>query len=225
MTVDRWYTKPKRSEEIEQAVGTIWQLAEQGQRSRDKVNHHLEEVVGPKVLGLVLKAGLAEETGADLRLTPEGEALGREITRRHRLAERLLQDLLAVRPEEVDAGACQMEHILSPEVTQAICTLLGHPQVCPHGTPIPQGSCCDAKAEQVEAVVTSLARCEPGDALTIAYVQTRGRPEIQRLMTLGVTPGTRVRLRQTSPSFVLEVEDTQLALEKSLAEHIFVRRA
>jgi hypothetical protein len=40
---------------------------------------------------------------------------------------------------------CKFEHILSPDVTDRICTLLGHPLECPHGSPIPQGPCCIEK--------------------------------------------------------------------------------
>lgn len=43
---------------------------------------------------------------------------------------------------EVEKSACTFEHILSPEVTDRICTFLGHPTACPHGSPIPKGPCC-----------------------------------------------------------------------------------
>jgi hypothetical protein len=65
------------------------------------------------------------------------------VIRRHRLAERLFMDVLSIRDEgEIESSACKFEHILSPEVTDRICTLLGHPLACPHGSPIPQGDCC-----------------------------------------------------------------------------------
>ena len=46
---------------------------------------------------------------------------------------------------EVEESACKFEHILSPDVTERICTLLGHPTACPHGSPIPKGDCCDSR--------------------------------------------------------------------------------
>jgi Mn-dependent DtxR family transcriptional regulator len=45
---------------------------------------------------------------------------------------------------EVAEEACKFEHILSPEATERICTFLGHPRTCPHGSPIPAGECCIA---------------------------------------------------------------------------------
>jgi DtxR family Mn-dependent transcriptional regulator len=67
----------------------------------------------------------------------------RIVIRRHRLAERLFIDVLSIRDEhEVEESACKFEHILSPEVTDSMCALLGHPTECPHGSPIPPGECC-----------------------------------------------------------------------------------
>jgi Mn-dependent DtxR family transcriptional regulator len=43
---------------------------------------------------------------------------------------------------EIEQQACKFEHILSPEATDKICTFLGHPRTCPHGSPIPEGDCC-----------------------------------------------------------------------------------
>ncbi len=81
------------------------------------------------------------------QFTPAGEERARNVIRRHRLAERLFMDVLSIRDdEEVEASACKFEHILSSEVTDRICTLLGHPTACPHGSPIPRGDCCAAKA-------------------------------------------------------------------------------
>ncbi|MEP6716596.1 MAG: iron dependent repressor, metal binding and dimerization domain protein [Terriglobia bacterium] len=84
--------------------------------------------------------GLVTEAG---EFTPAGEARARDVIRRHRLAERLFMDVLSIRDEaEIESSACKFEHILSPEVTDRMCTLLGHPEACPHGSPIPKGPCC-----------------------------------------------------------------------------------
>ena len=76
-------------------------------------------------------------------LTPRGRRRAGSIIRRHRLAERLFTDSLAMDSEsEIEQQACKFEHILSPEATEKICTFLGHPKTCPHGAPIPRGQCC-----------------------------------------------------------------------------------
>ena len=76
-------------------------------------------------------------------LTPRGRRRAADIIRRHRLAERLFTDSLALDSEtEIERQACKFEHILSPQATDKICSFLGHPRTCPHGAPIPPGPCC-----------------------------------------------------------------------------------
>ena len=81
-----------------------------------------------------------------VELTERGRQRAADIIRRHRLAERLFTDSLALESEsEIEQQACKFEHILSPEATDKICTFLGHPKTCPHGAPIPRGNCCEAQ--------------------------------------------------------------------------------
>ncbi len=78
-----------------------------------------------------------------VELTDRGRKRAADIIRRHRLAERLFTDSLAMDSEtEIEQQACKFEHILSPEATDKICAFLGHPRTCPHGAPIPLGACC-----------------------------------------------------------------------------------
>src|SRR5262244_648080 len=75
--------------------------------------------------------------------TEKGRKRAEDIIRRHRLAERLFVHTFHVQDEhEVAEQACKFEHILSPEATDSICSFLGHPRTCPHGSPIPAGDCC-----------------------------------------------------------------------------------
>jgi len=98
-----------------------------------------------------------ESGGADgsslVEFTERGRAKASDIIRRHRLAERLFTQTLEMQNEaEIEQQACKFEHILSPEATEKICTLLGHPATCPHGAPIPAGPCCmPARAPKTEA--------------------------------------------------------------------------
>ena len=87
-----------------------------------------------------------------VELTERGRERASSIIRRHRLAERLFTDSLAMDSEtEIEEQACKFEHILSPEATDKICTFLGHPRTCPHGAPIPPGECCGRNAETTYA--------------------------------------------------------------------------
>jgi len=97
-----------------------------------------------------------------VELTAKGRQRAADIIRRHRLAERLFTDSLAMDSEtEIEQQACKFEHILSPEATDKICTFLGHPKTCPHGAPIPSGRCCGEVAES-DQTRGSLSRARAG---------------------------------------------------------------
>ena len=82
-----------------------------------------------------------------IEFTARGRQRAADVIRRHRLAERLFTEALNIQDEaEVEEQACKFEHILSAEATDKICSFLGHPETCPHGSPIPPGPCCERKA-------------------------------------------------------------------------------
>ncbi len=104
-------------------------------------------------------AGVSVGDGAlIIELTPRGHKRAADIIRRHRLAERLFTDSLAMDSEtEIEQQACKFEHILSAEATDKICAFLGHPKTCPHGSPIPPGPCC-GKQQEVTRTSAALSR-------------------------------------------------------------------
>ncbi|MGH9245705.1 MAG: metal-dependent transcriptional regulator [Acidimicrobiales bacterium] len=72
-----------------------------------------------------------------IQLTPDGLALAEQVVRRHRLSERLLTDVLGLSWALAHTEADKWEHIVSNEVEAAIVRVLGNPNTCPHGNPIP----------------------------------------------------------------------------------------
>ena len=94
-----------------------------------------------------------------VELTARGLKRAADIIRRHRLAERLFTDSLAMDSEtEIEQQACKFEHILSPEATDKICAFLGHPRTCPHGAPIPPGPCCGKQESSRTPSTTAVQR-------------------------------------------------------------------
>jgi putative ABC transport system ATP-binding protein len=94
-----------------------------------------------------------------VEFTPRGRQRAADVIRRHRLAERLFTDSLALDSEsEIEQQACKFEHILSTEATDKICSFLGHPRTCPHGAPIPPGPCCERSLAAQEAQQVQTAR-------------------------------------------------------------------
>jgi DtxR family Mn-dependent transcriptional regulator len=155
-------------------------------------------------------------------LTPKGNQIGEKILRRHRLAECLLRDILQVPDDEAEDDACKFEHLLRPGLEDRICTLLGHPQSCPHGRPIPRGSCCrNAETNQVQEV-GALCDGRSGQTGVVAYLSTRDNREIQKLMAMGILPGSDIRLIRLFPSYIFAIGQSQFTVDHNLAEKIFV---
>lgn len=98
-----------------------------------------------------------------IKLTPTGQSLAEAVVRRHRLAERLLTDVLGLSWSTAHAEAGKWEHVISPEVEAALARVLGEPTTCPHGNPIP-GS--DYEAPETVA----LSRLPRGAEFTVSRI-------------------------------------------------------
>ncbi len=111
----------------------------------------------------------AEDDAKKLELTDKGWAEARSCVRRHRLAERLVADVFSINEEAVHAAGCEFEHALQAGVEESICTVLGHPKTCPHGSPIPEGKCCRENRSRAKGLVMPLSECDEKDGGTVAY--------------------------------------------------------
>ncbi|HUO28676.1 MAG TPA: ATP-binding cassette domain-containing protein [Bryobacteraceae bacterium] len=130
----------EENRDFDEVLEQLW-AAREG--SLHEEPEHFTAAQHRKVCVLMARIGLVEIHGGQVAFTRRGEERARSVIRRHRLAERLFTDVLAIRDEgSIESNACTFEHILSSEVTDRICTFLGHPRTCPHGSPIPEGDCC-----------------------------------------------------------------------------------
>lgn len=166
--------------------------------------------------------GVVRWEGEQITLTREGAQKARNIVRRHRLAERLLVDVLGKLPQETEDAACEFEHIIAPELVDAICTLLGHPMTCPHGLSIPEGVCCQKKQQMVEMAMVPLTQMACGIKVKIAAIDTHDPRQLNRLLAMGLTPGTSVTLLQKKPTLVVQVEQRQIAFEEAIGNDLRV---
>lgn len=160
----------------------------------------------------------------EVALTPEGQHLAEQAVRRHRLSERLFKDILQARQEELEGASCKFEHLLTPGIEENVCTLLGHPTHCPHGRSIPQGHCCQDKRFQTESAILPLSQISESKEIEVAYISTRQPKRLNKLLSFGILPGTRIKLEKKSPALILKIDETILALDKIIAKEIFCRR-
>lgn len=152
----------------------------------------------------------------------KGKELAENIMRRHRLAEVLMASILKLKNSEMERVACQVEHYLVPEVEESICTLLGHPEVCPDGKPIPKGRCCHSGLRQVTNTVVSLTELKPGEQGKITYIKPGNHSNLHKLISFGLNPGVVVKLHRQKPALCIKYENTELAIDEKIAENIFV---
>ncbi len=211
---------------LEEILEHVWTEREEGRDAASGIlaasSEHAPDIRAADLQELAA-AGLVKLAADRVQLTPDGEARARDVVRRHRLTERLFRDLLDLGERTMEAQACEFEHILSPEATDSVCTLLGHPPTCPHGKPIPPGACCGAFQRTVRPLVTGLPTFELGATGRIVFIAPKFHDRMDRLAALGVIPGSTIRLHQRSPSYVIEVGETTIALDPEIASEIFVK--
>lgn len=214
----------KLKEKAEEILETLWIAThEEGESSCS-----LQTLgIGPGDDGLrdLERLDYVELADERVYLRQEGEPEARLTVRRHRLAERLMSDVLDIRDSAIEARACEFEHLLHKGVDAKICTLLNHPTTCPHGMPIPPGECCEKAQKSGDIGVVPMTELKPGQEGEIAYLSTIDGRKMQKLMSMGVLPGNRITMRRTFPSYIFRVGNSEFAVDAELAREIFVRRS
>jgi DtxR family transcriptional regulator, Mn-dependent transcriptional regulator len=212
----------RTSEEIAEVLEAVWILEEQGAGTIDEVIRNAAIKVSEGLLIALSNEGLIAMDAGRVRLLPKGRQLAEQIIRRHRLAERLICDVLGAQVEDSEAAACEYEHLLAEGITNSICTLLGHPRYCPHNKPIPEGDCCRQARDEVKPIVVSCDQLRVGESARVAYFSAREHSRMLKLSALGISPGISVKLIQKWPAYVVQCEETEIALEPEVAKNIYV---
>jgi DtxR family Mn-dependent transcriptional regulator len=137
-----------------------------------------------------------------LRLTDKGRALATTVVRRHRLAERLLADVIGLEWEKVHREADRWEHAISSDVEEKLVALLGDPATCPHGNPIPGSkhradagtSVALSQAETGPVVVSRISeKMELDDAALRLLAEARLVPESSAIVVGRDASGVAVK--------------------------------
>jgi DtxR family Mn-dependent transcriptional regulator len=211
----------EKNHTIEEVLETLWIYTQE--KHNDPVDCMQLSVGDKSILGDMEDQSLVTIKNGCVGLTKKGLQEGRDVIRRHRLAELLLTEVLDVKGDNlIHDTACGFEHLLRKGIDDKICILLGHPDHCPHGKPIPVGKCCAKKDTHAERVLP-LSSLTPDQSGKIAYLHTRDSKELKKLMAMGLLPGTQIRLIQNFPSYVFALGYTQFAIDKKIAHAIYVK--
>lgn len=220
----------------EMYLRTILELEEEGQVAlRARIAERLDHS-GPTVSQTIARMerdGLVVVTGdRHLELTPEGSREAVAVMRKHRLAERLLADVIGLEWEFVHDEACRWEHVMSEQVERKIIGLISTPDVSPFGNPIPGLDELGLKMNPTfkDGVVSLIHLPRAIDPETTYILRRIGEPLqvdqalLVQLKNLGLMPGAQVNI-EFGEGYVLLTRvggEEGLRLTEDLALHLFV---
>ncbi len=211
---------------VEEYLETIFALEEEG---IPVIQARLAERLGkaaPSVSEMLdrLEADdLIVRSSRQITMTPKGAALAQGVVRKHRLAERLLVDIIGLDWDKAHLEAGRWEHVISDDVEDRLVVLLGNPTTCPHGNPIPG-------VEPVGPEQRRLAEAQPGDRIRLERITESVEHDSASLSYLGdhgLTPGTTALIQARAPdgTLTLEVGGATIALGPAMTQRMFVATA
>jgi len=194
--------------------------------------HHSGPTVS-QTIGRMERDGLVVVTGdRHLELTEHGRQRAVEVMRKHRLAERLLSDVIGLDWAFVHDEACRWEHVMSERVERRIYELLGHPTDSPYGNPIPGleqlgGTEGESFAAGLMTLVQAMTEYSPDSVVTVRRLAEPAQVEPELLQQLdegGIRPGATVDLERAGDYIAVRVAGIEGALElpPEVAAHVFV---
>ena len=149
-----------------------------------------------------------------LNFTDKGRQEAEAISRRHRLIERFLTDVLGIPWDEVHEEAERLEHAMSPVLEERMLAAIGDAKTCPHGHPIVEGA-------REEGVL--LADVEPGAGVRVLRFENEAEEILHYLKGTGLHPGLEGKLESTdADEVVMSSDEGQHAVSKSVAETVSV---
>jgi DtxR family Mn-dependent transcriptional regulator len=174
-----------------------------------------------ETIGRLSDHGFVELHGdRSLHLTAKGRSLATTVVRRHRLAERLLVDVIGLEWEKVHREADRWEHAISTDVEEKLVLLLGDPATCPHGNPIP-GSKNAGRAYPT----TSLSQAATGP-ITVRRVSERLETDddgLRLISTAHMLPGSEATIIDKRDGAVtVKTETGEYVVPKSVSDHLHV---
>ncbi|MBT0567924.1 metal-dependent transcriptional regulator [Williamsia sp. CHRR-6] len=218
----------------EMYLRTIYDLEEEGiVPLRARIAERLEQS-GPTVSQTVARMerdGLVRVAGdRQLELTEQGRTLAISVMRKHRLAERLLVDVIGMPWEEVHAEACRWEHVMSENVERRILEVLDHPTTSPYGNPIPGLDLLGVDVAPAADNATRLSDLPEGEpvAVIIRRLSEHAQDDpglIAELREAGVVPNARVSVTISGGSVLISTPGhAGLRLSSEMAHSIQVEK-
>ncbi len=212
----------KLSNEAEEILEHLWIITQEMGRKSASFQELKTDKDAPEIKE-ILSLNYIRVSTDGITLRKEGMNEAEHTVRRHRLAERLMVDVFDVKKSKMEDNACRFEHLLYQDVEESVCTLLGHPKFCPHGKAIPEGICCRKSSKAAGSIVSSIVDTKSGTKSKVAYLHTKDKKKLQKLMAMGILPGVSIEILQKFPSYVVRIGHSQVAMDQEMAEGIQIR--
>ncbi len=217
----------------EMYLRTIYELGEEGivpVRARIAERLHQSAPTVSQTVARMERDGLVTVEGdRHLALTDEGRLLATRVMRKHRLAERLLTDVIGLDWELVHDEACRWEHVISDTVEQRLLDLLDHPTLSPYGNPIPgldelgETQLAESFLDGVAPLTQVADRDERQvHVRRISEEMQKDEAMMSALRRAGARPGSSVAALETDAGVLLGSGGESVELARESAEHIFV---
>ncbi len=209
-------------EKHEEILEALWSTGERKEYSIQAISKRCSVDFTDSDLSDLEDQGLINRKDDNIEFTEKGKKIAQMLIRRHRLAETLFSSILMLKQSDMEEIACKIEHSLLPEVEESICTLLGHPGVCPDGKPIPKGKCCKTGLKVVDSMVVGLNELNAGERGKISYIKPVTHSNFHQLISFGLHPGVIVSVHRKTPTLCIKFENTELAIDEEVAKSIYV---
>jgi DtxR family Mn-dependent transcriptional regulator len=212
------------SYEAEEYIETIYRLQKRNGVAKTKELAQILQVVPGSITNTIEHLEthdlVSHEPYRGVKLTKQGEKLALDILRRHRLAERLLTDVLKAKWSSVHEDACKLEHALTKNVATLLEKSLGYPKVCPHGNPIPTEN-----GSVDEQPCIALTEAEYGENYGVERITEENQENLELLAEKKITPNATIQvIRQDLFNVFLCAEGKDQNLTKSLASNVMVNK-
>jgi DtxR family transcriptional regulator, Mn-dependent transcriptional regulator len=183
---------------VEDYLKAIYQLSPEGRHASTSEIAHLLALSPPSVTGMVKRLseqGLLEHVPyRGVQLTDEGRRAALRMVRRHRLIEAYLVEFLGYSWDTVHEEAERLEHAVSDTMVERMASALGHPQVDPHGDPIPAA---DGSIQELSC--TPLSDIPVGETVELHRVHESQPDRLRYIASLGLKPGVQVTVLDRQP--------------------------
>jgi len=217
----------------EMYLRTIYELREDGVvPMRARIAEHLGHA-GPTVSQTVARMerdGLLVVDPGDrhLELTQQGELIATRVMRKHRLAERLLTDVIGLELAFVHEEACRWEHVMSERVERRVIEMIDGPLVSPYGNPVPGLEDLgveprDGGIRDEVPLLTTISEHTVSRVVTRIGETPQAEQEfLKELTQLGVLPGKTVDARRAERGIEISAENGTMTITEDDARHLFV---